>query len=138
MTYKEKFKDPRWQKKRLQILERDLFACKLCSDTTSTLHVHHRYYEGYKDPWDYNNSCLITLCESCHEIEETSIKQYYELFYETLRKSIFMSDDWREIAAAIHYSKTNLKPSQLAELIHRVLVDDELQDVLHYKYFKLK
>lgn len=29
MTYAEKLKDPRWQKKRLRILERDAFACHM-------------------------------------------------------------------------------------------------------------
>jgi hypothetical protein len=69
MTYKEKLKDPRWQKKRLQIFERDEWACKMCCSTTKTLQVHHvRYYKNC-DPWDYDDADLVTLCESCHEAE---------------------------------------------------------------------
>lgn len=30
--YKEKLKDPRWQKKRLQIFERDDWCCQKCGD----------------------------------------------------------------------------------------------------------
>lgn len=71
MTYAEKLKDPRWQKKRLRILERDGFKCLYCSDTDKTLHVHHGYYESGKDPWDYEDDTLHTLCEDCHvSIEE--------------------------------------------------------------------
>lgn len=44
MKYIEKLRDPRWQKKRLQILERDGFACQSCYDTETTLHVHHCTY----------------------------------------------------------------------------------------------
>lgn len=32
MTYSQKLRDPRWQKKRLEILERDSFTCQHCHD----------------------------------------------------------------------------------------------------------
>lgn len=67
MTYSEKLKDPRWQKKRLEILDRDEFKCRICNDSKSTLHVHHKYYEYNKDPWDYTDITYITLCETCHD-----------------------------------------------------------------------
>ena len=66
-TYAEKLRDPRWQKKRLEIMERDSFLCRVCFDKDKTLNVHHRYYEKNKAPWDYENEALITLCEECHE-----------------------------------------------------------------------
>lgn len=65
-TYSELLKDPRWQKKRLQIMERDGFACKLCGNKEKTLHVHHLAYT--KKPWDADDKELVTLCESCHTL----------------------------------------------------------------------
>jgi len=67
-SYKKKLKDPRWQKKRLEVLSRDGWCCQNCGDKTTTLHVHHKSY-GRKDPWDYPLITLITLCENCHEDE---------------------------------------------------------------------
>jgi hypothetical protein len=67
MTYSEKLKDPRWQKKRLEIFKRDKFTCQLCTDKENTLVVHHKKYINGKEPWDYKNEFLITLCEKCHE-----------------------------------------------------------------------
>lgn len=67
-TYSEKLKDPRWQKKRLQIFERDKFTCTGCGETKKTLHVHHALYLKNKDPWDYENDFLHTLCENCHSL----------------------------------------------------------------------
>jgi len=64
--YSELLKDPRWQKKRLQILQRDKFKCKLCGDEKATLHVHHKEYINGYAPWEYDNKSLITLCEDCH------------------------------------------------------------------------
>lgn len=70
MNYSEKLKDPRWQKKRLEILSRDSFMCFLCSDETTTLHIHHEEYFSKTDPWDYPSEKLTTLCEHCHAVVE--------------------------------------------------------------------
>jgi hypothetical protein len=67
MSYYEKLKDPRWQKKRLEILNMYEFMCMVCQETEEELHVHHVYYEKGKDPWDYPDSALWCLCKSCHE-----------------------------------------------------------------------
>ncbi len=77
MTYSTKLKDPRWQPKRLEILNRDKFTCRLCNDTKTTLHVHHLKYKG--NPWDVNENDLVALCEYCHqEIEylKTVVKDF--------------------------------------------------------------
>lgn len=66
MKYSEKLRDPRWQRRRLQIMERDNWRCQLCFDDESTLHVHHVWYAG-RDPWDAPDEALITLCHECHE-----------------------------------------------------------------------
>ena len=67
--YSEKLKDPRWQKKRLEILQRDNFTCQRCDDKTTTLIVHHKDYLPKSEPWDYPDILLITLCEDCHNAE---------------------------------------------------------------------
>jgi hypothetical protein len=70
MTYADKLKDPRWQKKRLEVFERDNFTCTLCGDKLTTLHVHHREYLGYADPWEYTLDILTTHCSHCHTAVE--------------------------------------------------------------------
>ena len=67
MTYSEKLRDPRWQKKRLEILERDNWRCVFCADATSELQVHHLLYKK-RDPWDYPDHLYQTLCRPCHEL----------------------------------------------------------------------
>lgn len=74
MTYSEKLKDPRWQKKRLEILQRDNWACQMCFDTKSMLAVHHRYYRRGAEPWDYTDASLVTLCQECHEVESAELQ----------------------------------------------------------------
>ena len=67
-AYSEKLNDPRWQKKRLEIMQRDDFTCIACHTKTDTLNVHHFYYKPKCNPWDYESETLITLCEKCHKI----------------------------------------------------------------------
>lgn len=72
MTYFEKLKDPRWQKKRLEIMERADFSCESCPNlANATLHIHHGYYEIDLDPWEYENETLWCLCEGCHTEAKT-------------------------------------------------------------------
>lgn len=68
-TYADKLRDPRWQKLRLEILNRDKWKCQHCDDKETELQVHHIYYSG--DPWEADPTSLITLCKHCHKIEET-------------------------------------------------------------------
>ena len=66
-SYFEKLKDPRWQKKRLEVLNFYEFTCQMCSDNKETLHVHHKEYFKGHEPWDYEIRQLTVLCENCHE-----------------------------------------------------------------------
>lgn len=66
-SYAQKLRDPRWQKKRLEIMGRDEFACRMCGDRKSTLNVHHIFYTRGADPWDYPDTALVTTCNACHE-----------------------------------------------------------------------
>lgn len=64
MTYSEKLRNPKWQRKRLEILQRDDFTCCLCGDKETELHVHHLKYTG--EPHEAPSDNLETLCKHCH------------------------------------------------------------------------
>jgi hypothetical protein len=70
MTYKEKLKHPRWQRKRLEVLNRDNFKCRFCGDTETELQIHHAFYLNKDNPEDYSGNMLFTLCKKCHQDEE--------------------------------------------------------------------
>ena len=70
LTYSEKLLDPKWQRKRLEVLNRDEFKCCLCSDAKTTLHIHHKTYEKGKFPWQYELDNFQTLCKYCHVLAE--------------------------------------------------------------------
>jgi len=66
MEFKEQYKHPNWQKKRLEKLELEGFSCECCGDVETTLHVHHNAYIKGRFVWEYSNDQLSVLCESCH------------------------------------------------------------------------
>jgi len=68
MTYSDKLKDPKWQRKRLEVLQRDNFTCLACGANDRQLHVHHCYYVSEREPWEYGQRALKTLCDDCHEL----------------------------------------------------------------------
>jgi len=133
--YSEKFKDPRWQKKRLQVLERDNWECQICHDTENTLNIHHRYYKKDTDPWDYPSESLITLCEDCHEIETAERPKSERSILHVLRKH-FMYDDILSIASGIHYIKLQHEPDVVASVYGWAFGNPDIQTLLIEMYFK--
>lgn len=85
MTYSEKLRDPRWQKKRLEILNRAGFACEDCGSTTKTLEVHHLHYIKGCEPWDYDWPHLSCYCSDCHE-ERQKIEKAGKMMFDLLMK----------------------------------------------------
>ena len=68
MTWSEKLRDPRWQKLRLEVMQRDDWKCVICDDRRNHLNVHHIVYTRHNpNPWGYNPATLQTLCKTCHE-----------------------------------------------------------------------
>lgn len=115
-SYFELLKDPRWQRKRLGIMEKDGFTCVSCGDDDQTLNVHHGYYEFGLTPWEHPDNTLWTLCETCHgraqealrvlkrELGKTHPDFYDSLIDEACRLQLVAKygPDWRELARANH------------------------------------
>lgn len=84
MNYQKQLLDPRWQKKRLRILERDNWMCTLCGDNKSTLHIHHTRYGTYA--WEVDDEFLKTRCCHCHLLEEYYKENYSPDYYNKIIK----------------------------------------------------
>ena len=119
-NYKEKFKDPRWQKKRLEILNRDQWRCLECWSEEKTLNVHHLIYLRGADPWEAHDGFLLTLCEDCHKdilkyeydkkedsLEYSNLLDSIALLLNTLLKRSFDWEDIRTLAEEIYDGKSS-------------------------------
>lgn len=87
MNYSEKLKNPKWQRKRLEILKRDDFKCVYCNDRETELQIHHLKYT--EQPWNAPNKDLITLCKHCHHAvsKDNNLKDIHSVI-----KNIYESD----------------------------------------------
>ena len=79
MEWKDQYKHPLWQKKRLEAMEDAEFVCQRCFDGDSTLHVHHRQYFKGRKIWEYEKNELEVLCEPCHEEAHAEIDHLKEI-----------------------------------------------------------
>ena len=66
------YKTSRWQKLRIEVLERDMFTCQMegcgqfVADTSQLVADHKKQHHGSYDLfWDDRN--LQTLCKTCHD-----------------------------------------------------------------------
>ncbi len=64
--YSEQLRDPRWQRKRLELMQAADFTCLECGNKTETLNVHHGFYCRGTSVWEYPNDTYSVLCETCH------------------------------------------------------------------------
>jgi len=122
-TYSEKLRDPRWQKKRLSVLERDNFTCRMCFDTTETLNVHHISYNN--EPWETEDRLLITLCETCHNQETEDLKEWSDKLIKSLKKSGFTSLAMAGLARVFTDTDRDWKSYEPAFLILKMVVDND-------------
>lgn len=142
VSYAEKLKDPRWQKKRLEVLQRDDWTCLCCGATDRTLHVHHVVYLPKRDPWEYAECFLQTLCEDCHA--EMSGPEGYDYQGDVellIRTAIETGEGPSEIhgwAEAIHsaWAATQCPDGQrLADGVHQIVATDAIQRALRDDVF---
>jgi hypothetical protein len=92
MTYAEQLKDPRWQKKRLEILQRDNFQCQCCLRYDIELTVHHKGYLNNKNAWEYIDKDLLTLCVKCHDYLHNRFEKESELITWQFFKDVCKTD----------------------------------------------
>ena len=107
--YSEKLKDPRWQKKRLEIFERDGWQCKVCGAGLNdgiTLNIHHTYYNFKLNPWEYPEKSLLTLCEDCHYGEQEVAREEKNSLIEALCMFGATSTELNMISCDIYNSLT--------------------------------
>lgn len=111
--YLDLLRNPLWQKKRLDIMNRDNWTCAECKsglNDAKTLHVHHIKYVFGRDPWDYPDANFETLCEDCHADRHDKKKVQAEPLIGTSEE-----DDSMNAAFAILYADLKKEISRLTK-----------------------
>lgn len=68
LTKQEQYNHPLWQKKRLEIMQRDNWTCRCCGESEMQLQIHHLQYNRNGYLWEVDNEVLVTVCDPCHQI----------------------------------------------------------------------
>ena len=118
--YSEKFKDPRWQRKRLFVLERDNWTCQYCGDKETTLHIHHLWYEKGKEPWEYPDECFLTLCEDCHHEEYELRRQEEQSLLTELKKLKLSAADVSNLMIGLHFIDEYIPAKEFIDIINHL------------------
>lgn len=116
MTYLEKLRDIRWQKKKVEIQLRDEWTCQLCGDKTTSVQVHHLVYKG--EPWEIDNQFLVLLCEHCHTIV-SYYKKTFNAEVHQIKKRIFKP---HQIAFEVYDSHKHIFYESIAFLFNKTIV----------------
>lgn len=69
LTYAQQLAHPKWQRRRLEMLNAAGWACTACGNDDNQLHVHHRQYFKGRMAWEYADHELAVLCNDCHGSE---------------------------------------------------------------------
>ena len=119
MTYAEKLKHPKWQKKRLQVLNRDKFTCRDCGDKDRQLQVHHCFYET-GEPWETDLIYLLTLCEKCHKVRGNYEKEAKREFSILLSKIAVQAIPNLSVSISALCSNTMIAPIVVCKGAHEM------------------
>lgn len=125
-SYLALLKHPLWQKRRLEIMQRDNFTCQICGkgiNDGTTLNVHHKQYIYGKMPWEYDNTNLVTLCEKCHKIQHCGNNKNNNgiVFYRALLKDgVFTIREKIIISYLLSNKITNLKETNKTEIANKL------------------
>lgn len=133
-VYSEKLKSPKWQKKRLKIMERDNFTCRICGNKDETLNVHHICYDG-GEPWDTDDELLITLCETCHNNEHNNDHVYRGIL--DMRNNGITAFEIKTIAS-IMAGFINAEPNMFVKIVDYMMAETGCQVLSKHKYDSLR
>lgn len=103
MFISDQYRDPRWQRLRLRVFERDGWKCRMCKQDGKTLHAHHPVYRAFSEgPWDYEVDELVTVCEDCHK-EEHEIKNLGKsaLLLEFVKQGVWSEEDFLQYSVLV-------------------------------------
>lgn len=135
--YSKKLLDPRWQKKRLEVLDRDNFQCQFCTTKTETLHVHHRKYFHGRDPWDIDSKWLVTLCSGCHELEsKQQQRELIDVFLKAIKVRSLSNVSLSLLIHGIEIGNSEIQQEKLFEVLAHFLNNADFQKFCIEKYLE--
>ena len=119
-SYSEKLKSPKWQKKRLEIMNLRGFKCDKCGNEDEQLNVHHRFYIKGREPWEYDNDVFQVLCNKCHKIEHEKKDMVIEV----------IPEKYDLLISVINEDYSDVDISNLTYFLDNVKNEEDIPDIM--------
>ncbi len=74
-SFEGQYDDPRWRS-RAKEFRRSYGYCSSCRRKGVEMHVHHVNYTNGQPLWDADDTDLVVLCKSCHDLIHVVIKDF--------------------------------------------------------------
>jgi hypothetical protein len=95
--YSERLADGRWQMFRTNLLNAVNWKCQDCGaegKEGAWMQIHHIFYLVGKDPWDYPESLLRCVCDSCHELRAPVEQTIFIALAELMNRPLEELREW--------------------------------------------
>ena len=114
-SFAAKFKDPRWLRRREEIIAAADYQCQDCGATdTDALDVHICYFEQGREPWEYPDEAYRCVCTEDRAIRRPLEKELRQIFarftsseldavYRALRRLLQVEAGQRSVAMERFY-----------------------------------
>ncbi len=82
-SFSDKFKDPRWIRRRDEIIASAEYLCQDCGVAADDLEVHICYFEQGREPWEYPHEVYRCLCRTDSAVRrplEKEVRQALAIF----------------------------------------------------------
>jgi hypothetical protein len=142
--YERKLSDPRWQRRRLEIMQQRGWKCEICGDEKEELNIHHPSYEDGANPWEYRDGSLKCLCRTCHTImhlDQEKVKAHAKrLCVETTyrRVTYFESPLRKALLVARHLGEIGHEAGRVELLKVQQELREETQQILRNQKEKVE
>jgi 5-methylcytosine-specific restriction endonuclease McrA len=87
-NYSSKLRTSEWRKFASGIKATRNF-CECCRLGGKSLHVHHLFYDPSREPWEYSESELVVLCDTCHKGMHEQLQNFRKFVFRHLNPNLF-------------------------------------------------
>lgn len=87
-SYQHQLDSEEWAAFAKRIKERHPF-CRYCRRKDVLLNVHHIFYDWSRKLWEYNDSEVVVLCETCHNEMHEQLSNFRRCVFQKLDAKSF-------------------------------------------------
>lgn len=86
--YTAKLQSEQWQSFSRSVRKERNF-CEVCKRKDVTLQVHHLFYDGSREPWEYGASEVVVLCSGCHQQIHEQLNLFRRFVFGKMTPGVF-------------------------------------------------